>query len=88
MWPLLLPGGTIIYATCSIFRQENDEVIEAFSGELEDCVVQNISEKWGRSTKFGRQILPGDNDMDGFFYSVMKKTFPHDSQQQIPLALN
>lgn len=64
LWPLLKPGGLLVYATCSILPEENKLQIKAFLETHPDCEVQNQE---------GMQILPGEDTMDGFFYSVLKK---------------
>ena len=33
-----------------------------------------LDKDWGFETEFGRQILPGTNNSDGFFYSKLRKT--------------
>jgi 16S rRNA (cytosine967-C5)-methyltransferase len=73
LWPLLAPGGLMVYATCSILKQENEEQIKWFLGQNPNCQVEQIKCSWGRDTGYGVQILPGDYGMDGFFYSVLRK---------------
>lgn len=73
LWPLLAPGGLLVYATCSILPAENAEQIRLFTENQPDCRLKMIDKPWGIWTGFGRQILPGDNQMDGFFYSVLEK---------------
>lgn len=73
LWPLLAPGGIMVYATCSLIRRENDESLRQFLSVHSDCQIIKINASWGRPTEFGRQILPGDEGMDGFFYSVLQK---------------
>ena len=71
MWSLLKPGGTLLYATCSIMPAENSKQIERFLAEEESAELQAFDGDWGLDTGFGRQILPGSGD--GFFYSLLKK---------------
>ena len=71
MWSLLKPGGTLLYATCSIMPAENSKQIERFLSHQEDADLQTITADWGLDTGFGRQIFPGTGD--GFFYSLLKK---------------
>jgi len=73
LWALLLPGGLMIYATCSILPEENEEQVAKFISKHPDCNYLFINSDWGTATEHGRQILPGDQNMDGFFYSVLKK---------------
>ena len=73
LWLLLKPGGRLLYATCSVLRQENDPVIAAFLADYPDAGAQPISADWGRAMAHGRQILPGEAGMDGFYYAVLIK---------------
>jgi len=73
LWPLLAPGGLMVYATCSIMPEENEQQIYNFISHQNDCQFIAKNQPWGRATNHGRQILPGDNNMDGFFYSVLMK---------------
>ncbi|MBA3537459.1 MAG: 16S rRNA (cytosine(967)-C(5))-methyltransferase RsmB [Tatlockia sp.] len=73
LWPLLAPNGLLVYATCSVMSQENEQQIEGFIAQQSDCQFQTGDKAWGRSTGHGWQILPGDINSDGFFYSVLKK---------------
>jgi 16S rRNA (cytosine967-C5)-methyltransferase len=74
LWPLLKPGGSLVYATCSILLEENEQQIQQFIQTQSNCQFTPIEQTWGRLTGHGWQILPGENNMDGFFYSVLKKT--------------
>ncbi len=74
LWPLLKSDGLMLYCTCSIFRDENERQIEEFLQATPDCVEVPVDAgHWGRSEGFGRQILPGFDDMDGFFYACLRK---------------
>ncbi|TAL64282.1 MAG: 16S rRNA (cytosine(967)-C(5))-methyltransferase RsmB [Legionella sp.] len=73
LWPLLAPGGLLLYATCSVIAAENEQQIATFKQEQADCAVIDIQQEWGRATGHGRQILPGEEQMDGFFYALLRK---------------
>jgi 16S rRNA (cytosine967-C5)-methyltransferase len=73
-WTLLAPGGLLLYATCSIMPQENGEVVTAFLQHHDDATVDSLAEDWGRQCGPGRQILPGEWNMDGFFYARLRKS--------------
>jgi 16S rRNA (cytosine967-C5)-methyltransferase len=73
LWQTLKPEGLLIYVTCSIFNQENTGLIKQFAENHNDCVVKPIDVDWGKDTGYGRQILPGQENMDGFFYACLVK---------------
>lgn len=73
MWTLLKPGGVMVYATCSILPQENEAQIAAFLTQHGDARELTINADWGRACKAGRQILPGEAEMDGFYYACLQK---------------
>ena len=74
LWPLLKKGGKLLYITCSIFKAENDDQIAAFINKHHDVKAIPIQASWGKATRYGRQILPGENAMDGFYYAQLYKT--------------
>ncbi len=74
IWPLLRPQGKLVYSTCSVFKRENEYQIEHFIQRHEDANLQTINVDWGVDRNYGRQILPGQKDMDGFFYSCLLKS--------------
>ena len=74
LWPLLRPGGTLLYATCSVLAVENREQIRAFRQRHADAAVAELPGGWGHPAGDGRQILPGEDAMDGFFYARLTKT--------------
>jgi 16S rRNA (cytosine967-C5)-methyltransferase len=73
LWALLKPGGRLLYATCSILPQENAENIARFLETHEDARLVPVEAEWGQETGHGRQILPGEQNMDGFFYACLEK---------------
>lgn len=73
LWQALKPGGKLLYATCSILPEENIRQVEHFLQEQNDAVHLPITAKWGRALSIGRQILPGDSGMDGFYYALLAK---------------
>jgi 16S rRNA (cytosine967-C5)-methyltransferase len=72
------PGGTLVYATCSILPEENQEQVEAFLkrhpefklDSLPNSIPDNLRKKYG---EHGLQILPGIDRMEGFFIARMVK---------------
>ncbi len=73
LWPLLALGGMMVYATCSIMPEENEQQMARFIADHTEAEFLACEQPWGHSTGHGWQILPGENNMDGFFYSVLKK---------------
>ena len=73
IWPLLAPGGVLLYATCSILKQENQRQIESFLVEHGDAFELPLVVSWGVETGVGRQILTGESGMDGFYYARIGK---------------
>ncbi|MGZ8221152.1 MAG: 16S rRNA (cytosine(967)-C(5))-methyltransferase RsmB, partial [Methylobacter sp.] len=73
VWPLLAPGGLLLYATCSILKQENEQQVQAFLAEHADAVELSIDADWGVAGVCGRQILTGESAMDGFYYARLVK---------------
>lgn len=71
MWQLLKKGGKLLYATCSIFPDENQKVIDSFIKEHSDAKEV----KWSVDSKYSRyenQLIPSENH-DGFFYALLEK---------------
>lgn len=72
-WPQLKSGGTLLYATCSVFLAENTAVIARFLRDEPSAIHDVIDATWGHACDYGRQILPGEHGMDGFYYARIKK---------------
>jgi 16S rRNA (cytosine967-C5)-methyltransferase len=78
LWPLLAPGGRLLYVTCSVFAAENDEVVARFLHESDDAqeddVLQNNNiHDLMRHKACGQQLLPGSAGLDGFYYAGLTK---------------
>lgn len=82
IWPLLKPGGTLLYATCSIMPEENHLQIKRFTEATDNARLVPLEGQWGYDTGFGKQLFANANSPanssgqsgDGFFYSLMIKT--------------
>jgi len=72
-WRALAPGGVLLYATCSILKEENADQVDAFLARTPDAKVEALDDRFGRTSGAGRQRLPGEGDMDGFFYARIRK---------------
>lgn len=73
LWPLLVPGGMLLYATCSILPEENESQVAGFLERHPDARERPIEAAWGVTRPFGRQTLPGEEGMDGFYYACLEK---------------
>lgn len=75
LWPLLRTGGRLVYATCSVLKDENQHQISSFLLRHPDACARPIPAPWfGQEAGAGRQNLPGHADADGFYYAVLDKT--------------
>ncbi|MDZ7661386.1 16S rRNA (cytosine(967)-C(5))-methyltransferase RsmB [Thiohalophilus sp.] len=74
LWPLLKPGGSLLYATCSILPEENRQQVEHFLAAVDNARHDALPTGWGHAQSAGQQILPGEDDMDGFYYARLVKT--------------
>lgn len=73
LWPLLKPAGVLLYVTCSIFPEENQVLLANFLRNHPEACEDKINATWGHPVAIGRQILPGDGNMDGFYYARLLK---------------
>ena len=72
-WTTLAPGGVLLYATCSILKDENEGQVDAFLARTLDAVAEPLPDDFGRDAGVGRQRLPGEGGGDGFFYARVRK---------------
>ncbi len=73
LWQMLKPGGRLVYATCSVFSQENERIIERFLRLQADARHHAIAAEWGEARPCGRQLFPQIGGHDGFYYAVLEK---------------
>lgn len=73
LWPLLRNGGRMLYCTCSVLAEENDDVIGAFLAVHGDAESMAITANWGRPTAYGRQLLPTADAHDGFYFALIER---------------
>ena len=85
LWPRLKSGGRLLYVTCSLLPAENGLQITAFLAATPDAEIVEFPPelRWfgtavtahsePDSQYLGRQNLPGQNGMDGFFYALVRK---------------
>ncbi len=74
LWKTLKPGGKLLYATCSVLKPENEHQVNRFLEQQEDAALAEFDLPVGLARpNAGIQILPGDQELDGFFYSLLVK---------------
>ncbi|GAB4341456.1 MAG: 16S rRNA (cytosine(967)-C(5))-methyltransferase RsmB [Candidatus Abyssubacteria bacterium] len=70
------PGGTLLYCTCTITREENTDIVEGFLASHPEFAAEK--EFPARVARYTRQdgfvqVLPGQNNMDGFFIARLRR---------------
>jgi 16S rRNA (cytosine967-C5)-methyltransferase len=75
LWPLLRPGGRLLYCTCSVFRAEGDAQIQTFVAHNTDAFLRpspgHLIPQSGANPDAVRDNLQGDHD--GFYYALLEK---------------
>ena len=72
-WQTLAAGGELLYVTCSLFKDENQNQMADFLSQHDDAVEIKIEADWGQPCLHGRQLFPGEQDADGFYFCRLKK---------------
>ena len=73
LWPLLNTDGLLIYTTCSIIKQENEQQIIDFLDRHPDAEECELTPEPATRRPAGYQRLPGENQFDGFFYACLRR---------------
>jgi 16S rRNA (cytosine967-C5)-methyltransferase len=68
LWRLLAQDGKLLYATCSVFQQENEQVVASFLAQRQDARRLTVT----LPDDNNGQLLP-DDQHDGFFYALLQK---------------
>jgi 16S rRNA (cytosine967-C5)-methyltransferase len=75
-WPLLASCGRLLYATCSVFKAENDAPIASFVAARDDALRESLNLPDAVLHRDG-QLLPSaeatGHNQDGFFYALLRK---------------
>lgn len=85
--PYVRPGGYLVYVTCSVFPQENEERVNDFLTDNPAFEILSVGEVWQDLFGFEQQkpwsqdfnsitMTPGSTDTDGFFVAVMGRVMP------------
>ncbi|NLQ17109.1 16S rRNA (cytosine(967)-C(5))-methyltransferase RsmB [Marinomonas sp. M1K-6] len=80
VWTTLKPGGFMLYATCSLMPEENEQQIQHFLAHQEDAQEVALNSlapdkqiEWGIPVSHGRQLFPNLEGHDGFYYCLLQK---------------
>ena len=73
-WSMLKPQGNLVYATCSILTQENEELVAEFVEKHPNAQPIEVALAAGKCSGIGHQLLPTVNAHDGFYFAHLRKT--------------
>ncbi len=75
LWPILRPGGALLYCTCSVFKAEGQQQIEAFVAHNTDALSLPAPGHLfpGKSLLSSAMLENSSSDHDGFFYALLRK---------------
>jgi len=77
LWPLLKPGGRLLYATCSVFRAEGSAQIDAFLQRTPDARLRPSPGHLLPLVDNADEPQPAARPLaDGFFYALLERTDP------------
>ena len=89
---LVRPGGRLVYATCSLFAEENEAQVQAFLAAHDDFALLPVATAWPENlgpvpAELAEmqmlRLTPGRHGTDGFFVAVMERAAkPDDAQQE------
>lgn len=82
VWPTVKKGGRLVYATCSLFRSENEDQVERFLAEHPDFKLVPATQAWEQAglntpcpvTGDYLRLSPAQHKTDGFFAAIMERT--------------
>ena len=72
-WSLLKPGGILLYATCSVIAEENQQQVSGFLELHGDAMELPLAAPGAIQLQAGIQLLPHDRATDGFYYALLEK---------------
>ena len=73
IWPTLVPGGILIYSTCTFNHFENDDTVEWIASELGADIIPPEDFPPAHLTRFGQVLLPGYVPGEGQYVAALRK---------------
>ncbi|HSV50729.1 MAG TPA: 16S rRNA (cytosine(967)-C(5))-methyltransferase RsmB [Burkholderiaceae bacterium] len=75
LWPLVKPGGRLLYCTCSVFKAEGQDQIQTFVAHNTDAVLRPSPGHLMPQTRANQGGVPDNSksEHDGFFYALLEK---------------
>ena len=75
LWPLLRPGGRLLYCTCSVFRAEGEARVQTFVAHNNEALLRPAPGHLLPQSGANNEGLPDnlEGDHDGFFYALLEK---------------
>ena len=75
LWPLLRPGGRLVYCTCSVFREEGERQVQTFVARHTDAALMPSPGHLLPQGGTGATVLPDNltREHDGFYYALLEK---------------
>ena len=75
LWPLLGPGGRLLYCTCSVFRAEGEAQVQTFLAHNKEAVLRPAPGHLLPQSRAKDDVVPDnlEGDHDGFFYALLEK---------------
>jgi 16S rRNA (cytosine967-C5)-methyltransferase len=75
LWPLLRPGGRLLYCTCSVFRAEGEAQVQTFLAHNTEAVLRPAPGHLLPQSRANDDAVPDNlkGDHDGFFYALLEK---------------
>ena len=86
LWPLLKPGGRLLYCTCSVFRAEGQDPIQTFVAHNKDAVLRpSPGHLVPQSGAIGKTVPDNpEGEHDGFYYALLEKRLAGDEAGREP----